>query len=231
MFSSIENSDFQSKHTSKSFQNDVSMLYNYFALYTSINNNIKSLALRIEIVKQSERISTFQKLLKSIHYRESYDVFKIFDLHICCSNVCRDVIQMLYTHLFTHQIAFYFSLLAYSIWKIFSILIYLAVLDRENKSLDTRKSDKCARNINNSKCSSLDLNLSFSSFSSFFSFFSEIRLHESLLSLSINSLSMNTTSCNTFTIWRTSTHIMKFSFQLVVLSWISRKLKNLWEVD
>ena len=91
------------------------MLKNYFAFYTSINNNIKSLTLRIEIVKQNERISTFQKLLKSIHYRENYNIFKIFDLHINCSNVCRNVIQMFYTHLFIYQIAFYFSLLTYSI--------------------------------------------------------------------------------------------------------------------
>ena len=177
------------------------MLYSYFAPYTSINNSIKSLALRIEIVKQSERISTLQELLKSVHYRGSYDVFKIFGLHICCPGACRGVIQVLYTHLFTHQTAIFYSPIStYSIWKVSSILVYLEVLDRGDKPLDTRKSDKCARNINSSRCSSLGLNLSSPPTPSSPPFSSGIRLHESLLSLSINSLSMSTTSCNTSTI-------------------------------
>ena len=95
----------------------------------------------------------------------------------------------------------YFSLSSYSIWKFFSILIYLTMLNCENKSLNTRKSDKCAKNINNNKCSNFDFNLCFL----FFSFFFEICFHcyEHVWNLDWNFILSTKIHMKTNVTWRT----------------------------
>ena len=63
-------------------------LYNCFVICILINNHLILLILRIINLKQNERISTFQKLLKSFYYRNNYEITKIESLlNICSRNI------------------------------------------------------------------------------------------------------------------------------------------------
>ena len=156
---------------------------------------------------------------------------RIFDSWITCARVCED---FRLTHLFislSASASFNSSTIARSSWKIFSILIYVAVLDREDKSLDTRKREECVRNSrDNRSILTLHLSSSSSSFSSL-SFDDSSHLHESLFLLSTNNLLRSIISFNIRTTWTTLTEITMYHSSLNVLSKTSSHWRDHCEIN
>ena len=146
---------------------------------------------------------------------EDVSLFKVSLFSICLSTFLSTFSRTLIR---SNQIS---STFARSSWKLFSISTYITVFARKNKSSNTRKNEKCARNIEN------ELLFLFS----FFSFDDSSHFHENSFLQFANSLLRSIISFNTRTIWTTLTETTIYHFSLNVLRKTSSHWKNHCEIN